>query len=87
MTLGELKKDLRKHGIRVVFSTIVPPTDGMEAAKVTTYFSADEQATSSNKPQPNIYPLITNTTLDNEEVSREKILALKRSLIPDWDEE
>lgn len=87
MTLGELKRDLRKHGIRVVGSVVVRPIDGNEAVKATTYFSADSKIVFPHPSPIGIYPLITSTTSDDEEVHSEKIKALKRSLIPDWDEE
>ena len=68
-------------------SVIYRPLEGLEAVRYTTYFSAEEHIVVRLKPQGKIYPLVTSTTSDDEEVHSEKIKALKRSLIPDWDEE
>jgi hypothetical protein len=87
MTLGELKRDLRKHGIRVIGSVVVRPIGGNETVKAVTYFSRDQQIVYPHKPPGEIYPLVTSTTSDDEVVHSEKIKSLKRSLILDWDEE
>jgi hypothetical protein len=89
MTLGELKRDLRKHGIRVVgVSTIRHPSSVPdESEKVTVYFSSDEKIVFPLKPPSKIYPLVVKSASDDVPVHSEKIKALKRSLIADWDEE
>jgi hypothetical protein len=90
MTLGELKKDLRKHGKRVVASGAFRFSDDYSAEsdpeRVTIYFAGDEKIVFPNPPQSGIYPLVTKTGLDSEEIHPEKVKALKRALLPDWDE-
>jgi hypothetical protein len=61
-----------------------PKTDGYDY--VVTYFSSDEKVVFPAPPK-NVYALVTKTDSDDERVHREKIKALKRSLIPGWDEE
>ena len=87
MTLGELKEDLKKYGIRSV-GTLSSRKVGEEEKPpfVTTYFSSDP-APVFPFPLKDIYPLVTKTGLNTETVHKEKIKALKRALIPGWDEE
>jgi hypothetical protein len=87
MTLGDLKVDLRKHGIRPIATLRMrklPSDNGWD--RIVTYFSSDEKVVFPFAPK-NVYSLVTKTDSDDEVVHGEKIKALKRSLIPDWDEE
>jgi hypothetical protein len=87
MTLGELKVDLRKHGIRPIATLrmrTLPNDNGWD--RVVIYFSSDEKVVFPYAPK-NVHPLVLKTDSDDQVVHSEKIKALKRSLLPDWDEE
>jgi hypothetical protein len=87
MTLGELKKAIRIRGKRVVASAALRFSENYspqgDAERVTVYFSGEEQITFPFPPTGGIYPLVTKTGLDNEEIHPEKVRALMRSLFPD----
>ena len=87
MTLGELKKEIRKRGKRVVASAALRFSEDYsaqtDAERVTVYFSGEEQITFPFPPTGGIYPLVTKTGLDNEELHAEKVRALMRSLFPE----
>ena len=87
MTLGELKSELRRHGIRAIGSIRMrklPTENGWD--RTVTYFSSEEKVVFPFAPKK-VYPLITKTGTDEEQIHDEKIKALKRTLLPDWDEE
>jgi len=88
MTLGELKADLRKHGIRPLGTIRLRklPNENGEWDRVATYFSSDEKVAMPYAPKT-VYTLLTKTGLDEEVIHSEKIKALKRTLLTDWDEE
>ena len=61
----------------------VPGENGWD--RTVTYFSSDEKVVFPFGPKL-VYSLITKTGADDEVVHSEKIKALKRTLLPDWDE-
>jgi hypothetical protein len=85
MTLGKLKAELEKIGIYSVGSLSFQEVGG-KPEYVTVYFSTDENPVFPF-PLKDFYALITRTGLDEENIHREKIKALKRTLIPAWDED
>ena len=87
MTLGELKEDLRKLGIRqvgVLRIRALPSSNGSDHTVV--YCSSDEKIVVPFAPKT-IYPLVVNSVTDDEFINIEKIKAIKRYFLPDWDEE
>ena len=78
-TLGELRAELRKQGIRPVGTLRVRTEDGPELTTI--YFSADEKIVFPFAPKT-IYPLVVNGDSDDEPVNSEKVAALKRYFFP-----
>jgi hypothetical protein len=85
MTLGELKIELSRLGIKPVGILRKSPTENGVGC-ITIYFSSDQKVVFPFRAE-NIYPLIVKSTDDNRNVNLEKVKALKRSLIPGWDED
>ena len=81
MTLGELKAELRQHGIKAVG---ILRNDS--AAGVVIFFSSDPNITFPFRPK-NIYPLALQSSEDATPVNSEKVAALKRALIPEHDQD
>lgn len=86
ITLGALKAELKKSGIRQVGILRRTQSDKGGSTRVTIYFSADEKIVFPFKPKT-IYPLVLKSDADDTPVNKEKVKALKRSLIAGWDEE
>lgn len=84
MTLGVLKIELKKFGIRQVGTMRISASD-KGSGPVTIYFSSDQNIVVPFRLK-NIYPLVLPSEDEDEKVHSEKIKALKRSLIPEWDE-
>jgi hypothetical protein len=82
MTLGELKAELKQHGIRVV-GTLKNDSDG---GGVVIFFSSDQRIVFPFRPK-NIYPLPIKSADDGTLVNREKVEALRRALIPNSHDE
>jgi len=78
MTLGELKAELKQHGIRVV-GTLKNDSEG---GRVVIFFSSDPSIVFPFRPK-NIYPLPMRAADDDTRVNSEKVKALKRALFPD----
>jgi hypothetical protein len=89
MTLGELKADLKNYGIEevgILRSRRLPNEGSPDQWESTTiYFSSDKKIVVPFRPK-NMYSLSVKTGHDDEVVHSEKIKALKRSLIPGWDD-
>jgi hypothetical protein len=86
MTLGELKADLRILGIKQVGTLRIralPKENGSE--DITIYFSSDDKILVPFAPKT-LYPLVMKSDADDTHVNIEKVNALKRYFIPDWDE-
>jgi hypothetical protein len=81
MTLGELKADLRSHGISVVGSLRSSNENGQK--HIVVFFSSDKNVVFPSRLK-NIFPLPMKSGADDENVNIEKVKALKRSLIPGW---
>jgi hypothetical protein len=81
MTLGELKAELKQHGIRVVGILRDDSAEG-----VVVFFSSDPKIVFPFRPK-NIYPLPMKSADDGTKVNSEKIEAIKRALIPDSHDE
>jgi hypothetical protein len=81
MTLGELKADLRNHGISVVGSLRSSSENGQKRTVI--FFSSDKEIVFPSRLK-NIYPLPMKSGDDDEKVNIEKVKALKRSLIAGW---
>ena len=82
MTLGELKADLKQHGVRVVGTL----RNDSEGGTVVVFFSSDPNIVFPHPPK-NIYPVPLKSADDGTQVNSEKIAALKRVLLPDPHEE
>jgi hypothetical protein len=80
MTLGELKEDLKRLGVRVIGTLRDSPTEEEEGS-VVVYFSSDQDIVFPFRPK-NVYPLAMKSDADNEYVNSEKVKAIKRSLVP-----
>ena len=78
MTLGELKAELKQHGIRPV-GTLKNDSDG---DGVVIFFSSDASIVFPFRPK-NLYPLTLKSAGDSTRVNSEKVKALKRALLPD----
>jgi hypothetical protein len=85
MTLGELKAELKALNIVAVGS--LKNSSQPVGKNVTVLFSEEGNVVWPFKPDKAIIPLVTATGKDNEKIHPEKIKALKRRLIPGWDEE
>ena len=85
MTLGELIEDLKTSGVRQVGVLRKSSNDGGKG-RVTIYFSPGKKIVYPF-PANKIYPLVLKSDDLNQKVHSEKIKALKRSLIENWDEE
>ena len=82
MNLGELKAELKQHGIRVVGTL----RNDSEGGKVVVFFSSDQKIVFPFRPN-NIYPLPLRSADDTTPVNSEKVAALKRALLPDQRDE
>ena len=78
MNLGELRAELKQHGIKLV-GILRNDSDG---GKVVVFFSSDQKIVFPFRPN-NIYPLPLKSSDDSTPVNSEKIAALKRALLPD----
>ncbi len=78
MTLGELKAELKQHGIRAV-GILKNDSDGKG---VVLFFSSDPSIVFPFRPK-NLYPLPLKSAEDSTHVNSEKVKALKRALLPD----
>lgn len=78
MTFGELKAELKQHGIRVVGVL----RNDSEGGPVVVFFSSDPNIVFPSPPK-NIYPMPLKSADDSTHVNSEKIAALKRKLLPD----
>jgi hypothetical protein len=85
MTLGELKEELKGYGIKSI-GTLGNVPHSSDKDNVVIYFSADKKIMFPYAPKT-LYSLSMRSSSDSEVVHSEKIKALKRSLIPNWDEE
>jgi hypothetical protein len=81
MTLGELRAELKQHGIRIVG---VLRNDSEKGGGVVVFFSSDPNIAFPFRPK-NIYPLPMKSAEENAEINIEKVKALKRALIPSHD--
>lgn len=77
MTLGELKAELKQHGIKIV-GTLRNDSD----SGVVVFFSSDAHIVFPFRVK-NIYPLPLQSAADGTHVNSEKVAALKRALLPD----
>ena len=78
MTLGELKAELKQHGIRAV-GTLRNDSGG---GGVVIFFSSDPSIVFPFRPK-NLYPLPLKSADDGTHVNSEKVEALRRALLPD----
>ena len=79
MTLGELKAELKQHGIRPIG---ILRNDSNGSTGVVIFFSSDPSIVFPFRPK-NLYPLPLKSAVDSTHVNNEKVKALKRALLPD----
>ncbi len=78
-------EDLKHLGIRKI-GVLKRSSQSNGKTYVTIYFTTDKKVVFPHKLD-NLYPLVLTSDADTQKVNDEAIKALKRSLLPGWDEE